>query len=115
MNLITLDEAKSYLRVDSGMDDELILSLLASAEKLSCDVARMNANEWKRACGEKPGTMALRGERLSHAEKDMLRSLLRSAVLYALGYLYEHREDADHHELVLTLRNILSSVREGVV
>ena len=74
MNLITLDEAKSYLRVDSGMDDELILSLLASAEKLSCDVARMNANEWKRACGEKPGTMALRGERLSHAEKDMLRS-----------------------------------------
>ena len=31
-----------------------------------------------------------------------------------LNELYEHREDADHHELVMTLRNLLSSVREGV-
>ncbi len=43
-----------------------------------------------------------------------LRSLIRTAVLYSLGYLYEHREEADHHDLVMTLRNLLSSVREGV-
>lgn len=33
---------------------------------------------------------------------------------YALGYLYEHREEADHHALTLTLRSVLFAVREGV-
>lgn len=40
---------------------------------------------------------------------------MRSAVLYALAYLFEHREEADHHELTLTLRSLLFSLREGVV
>ena len=29
--------------------------------------------------------------------------------------MFEHREDADHHELTLTLRSLLFAVREGVV
>lgn len=33
-------------------------------------------------------------------------------MLYTLAYLYEHREEADHHALVLTLRNLLVGVRE---
>ena len=36
------------------------------------------------------------------------------AILYAFGYLYEHREEADHHALLLTLRSLLFAVREGV-
>ena len=40
---------------------------------------------------------------------------MRVAILYALGYLYEHREEADHHSLTLTLRSLLFSIREGVV
>ena len=32
----------------------------------------------------------------------------------ALGYLYEHRDEADHKQLMLTLRSILFAVREGV-
>ena len=36
------------------------------------------------------------------------------AILYALGYLYEHRDEADHKQLMLTLRSILFAVREGV-
>ena len=47
MGLITLAEAKSYLRVDSVMDDDLIGSLLSSAEKITTDVARMSAAEWR--------------------------------------------------------------------
>ena len=43
------------------------------------------------------------------------RKLIRVAVLYAVGYLYEHREEADHHGLTLTLRSLLFSIREGVV
>ena len=33
---------------------------------------------------------------------------------YALGYLYEHRDEAGHHQLMLTLRSLLFAVREGV-
>ena len=33
------------------------------------------------------------------------------AVQYAAAYLYEHREDADHHQLVLDLRSLLFGVR----
>lgn len=40
---------------------------------------------------------------------------MKAAVLYALGYLYEHREEADHHSLVLTLRSLLFSIREGIL
>ena len=40
---------------------------------------------------------------------------MRVAILYALGFLFEHREDADHHDLALTLRSLLFAIREGVV
>ena len=42
-----------------------------------------------------------------------LRAALRVAVYYTLGYLYEHREEADHHGLLLTLRSLLFAIREG--
>ena len=38
----------------------------------------------------------------------------RIAVLYAVAYLYEHREEADHHELVTMLRSLLFGVRREV-
>lgn len=112
MSLITLTEAKNYLRVDSGMDDDLIISLLSSAEKLVTDIGRMTAAEWCAVCTEE--AVNIRGTDLDQAETAQLKALLISAVFYALGYLYEHREQADHHDLVMTLRNLLSSVREGV-
>ncbi len=114
MSLITLEEAKAYLRVDSTMEDDLIVGLLDSAEKISADVARMSAAEWDVLCEESTEVMTLRGTEILVAEILQLRSLLKAAVLYALGYLYEHREEADHHALMMTLRNLLSSVREGV-
>jgi hypothetical protein len=33
--------------------------------------------------------------------------------MYAAAYLYEHREEADHHAMLLTLRALLFGVREG--
>ena len=56
MSLITTDEAKIYLRVDSSMEDGLIESLLMTAEKISADVGRMSAAEWARGCRLKIGT-----------------------------------------------------------
>ena len=112
--MITLEEAKAYLRVDSSMEDSLIESLLQSAEKLTADVGRITAEEWGTLWNDETETMTIRDEDISNVSLVQLRSLLRTAIFYALGYLYEHREEADHHALVMTLRNLLSSVREGV-
>ncbi|MFR8293772.1 MAG: head-tail connector protein [Ruminococcus sp.] len=38
----------------------------------------------------------------------------KTAVMYATAYLYEHREDADHHTLTLTLRSLLFGNRREV-
>ncbi len=113
--LITLEEAKTYLRVDSVLEEPLILGLLPAAEKMVMDVARLDAGQWQSVCDPGIDTFTLRGTELSAAEIMMIRDLLRTAVFFTLGYLYEHREEADHHELVLTLRNLLFSVREGAL
>ena len=103
MALITLAEAKQYLRVDSADDDAMIESLLLSAGVLVKDVGRVSDETWE-AVNEDDGTGFIG-----------LRASLRIAILYTLGYLYEHREEADHHDLVITLRNLLFSVREGIL
>lgn len=109
---ITLDEAKKYLRVDSDYDDELITALLLSAESLCVDIARLSDEEWNAVCAEDEDEES--GVEAS-ATLTRNRNLMRIAILYTVGYLYEHREEADHHDLVITLRNILFSIREGVI
>ena len=105
MALITLEDAKNYLRVDTDDDDALIGSLLLSAGRLCADVARLTDDEWSRVNGE--------NHEDDSAEIISLRASLRVAVYFTLAYLYEHREEADHHALTLTLRSLLFSVREG--
>lgn len=113
MSMITMEEAKLYLRVYSSMDEQLINSLLNAAEKVTADVARMSAEEWEKLSDETTEEMTIRDNDLLVGEILQVRNLLKTAVLYALGYLYEHREEADHHDMMMTLRNLLSSVREG--
>ena len=113
-----MDEAKAYLRVDSGFEDDLIGTLLASSESLCMDVARLNLDEWVAIweyTDDSAETVRIRNSEKSPGEVLQMQKLLRVSVLFSLGYLYEHREEADHHELVLTLRNLLFSIREGVV
>lgn len=90
--MVTLQEAKNYLRVDHSEDDKLIQDLLLTAKKLCMDVGRMNE------------------EKLSENE-----DTVRTAMLFALGYLYENRNTADYKKLTLTLRSILFAQREGVI
>ena len=103
-SLVSLDEAKAYLRVDTADEDAMIGILLSAAEKLCVDVARLSEDEW---------------ETLSSGPEDVpltsVQETMRVAILYALGYLFEHREEADHHDLTLTLRSLLFAIREGVV
>lgn len=89
MMVVTLEEIKNYLRVDFAEDDGLLQSLLVTAERLCMDVAR---TEDKAAFSEEENA--------------------KTAVMYAAAYLYEHREEADHHALVLTLRALLFGSRK---
>ena len=89
--MLTLEEAKNYLRVDYADDDALISGLIATAQKLCMDVARMDDADQFAASGENAHT----------------------AMLYTVAYLYEHREEADHHALMRTLRAWLFGIRKG--
>ena len=110
MTFITLAEAKEYLRVDSSDEDAVIGSLLFAAGNLCRDVARLTDEQWADIDSDKCCS-----KYYSRAQMTDIRETLRVAVLYALGYLYEHREEADHHALTLTLRSLLFGIREGVV
>ena len=89
--LVSLTEAKNYLRVDSSDDDEFILSIIQTAEQLIADVSRQSED-----------ALSEQGE------------VVKIAQLYVIAYLYEHREKADHKELMLTLRSLMFGVRREV-
>lgn len=89
--MVTLEEAKNYLRVEHQEDDTLIQSLLLTASQMVMDVGRVSAEQYEQ-------------EKTCH-----------TATLYAVAYLYSHRENANHNDLLLTLRAMLFSQREGVI
>ena len=117
--IVTLETAKMYLRVDTSDEDALIGILLASAEQMVMDVVRIGHAEWneiQRVTADDDGNvLTVNTCAYSQGEIIQMRELLKIAILYAVGYLYEHREEADHHGLMLTLRNLLFAVREGVL
>ena len=87
--MVTLEEMKNYLRVDYGDDDALIEGMITAAKRQCMDILRTD---------EESG--------LQEAENG------KPAVMYTVAYLYEHREGADHHALVLTLRSLLFGSRK---
>lgn len=89
--IVTVEEMKSYLRVDFEDDDSLIENLISAAEKQCMDILRTD--------DEADLTAAQNG---------------KIAVMFTVAYLYEHREEADHHAMDLTLRALLfGSRKEG--
>ena len=90
--MITLKEAKNYLRVDYDEDDKLIHNLLSTSKQLVMDVGRMSEEEFS-----------------------VNEDTVRTAMLFALGYLYENRSNPDYHKLTLCLRSILFAQREGII
>lgn len=88
--ILTLEETKKYLRVDFDDDNELIESFIMTGEKLVADVLRVEPETFEQSVTEQT----------------------RLAALYAVAYLYEHREGADHHALVMSLRYLLFGERQ---
>ena len=89
MAVVTLDEMKNYLRVDFEDDDALMEGIITQSQQLCMDVARISdETEFE----EQP--------------------VAKIAVMYAVAYLYEHREEADMKALTLGLRALLFGIRE---
>ena len=86
--MISLEEAKKYLRVDAADEDDVIQQELGAAESLVASVLRKDSLD------------------------DTDSPIIVVAVLYALANLNEHREEADHHVLTITLRNLLFGERD---
>jgi uncharacterized phage protein (predicted DNA packaging) len=89
--VISLEEAKLYLRLDSNEDDALVTQLIEAAESLCMDIARID-----------------------HTELEAEAATTRIAVLYAVAYLYEHREEVNQIELLSTLKSLLFGARRVV-
>lgn len=85
--LISLAEAKTYLRVDYNDEDTIIQRFIDTGEKLVKDTLRT-------------------------PENNTATETQKVAVLFAVAYLFEHREDADMDELTKNLRYILMTERE---
>lgn len=89
--LVTLEEMKNYLRVDYEDDDELIKTLILSAQRICMDILRTD-------------------------DSSVLLNIenAKPAIMYTVAYLYDHREEADHHALTITLRSLLFGSRKEV-
>lgn len=86
---VTLEEAKGYLRVDSSDEDSFVLRLMDTADSLIQQVTRRDSEELK-----------------EH------ESIVRTAELYVIAYLFEHREEADHKAMTETLKYLLFGIRK---
>ena len=87
--IISIKEVKNYMRVDFEDDDELIEQLIDTAQKLCMEI--------------------IRTDDISVFESD--NSSYKTAVLYAVAYLYENREKPDYNLMKLTLRALLANYR----
>lgn len=84
--MVSLVEAKQYLKVEHDDEDGLIEQLLETSQQLCEDILRQS----------------------------IYSEVLKSAILYGVAYLYEHREDANHRELKETLYHLLLAERKDV-
>ena len=85
---VSLKEVKKFLRVDHNDDDSLIRSYIYAAESLCLDIMRTDDRT------------KLKSEKNA-----------KVAILYAVAYFYEHREEADYKALTLSLRALLFGSR----
>ena len=87
--MVTLEEMKQYLRIDHADDDGILSDVISAAQRICLAVARVTDEE-------------------AFAESQNAKI----AVMYAVAYLYEHREEADHKALTLSLRALLTDIRQ---
>lgn len=96
--VVTLEEAKLYLRIDSDEEDTLITNFILTAEEICEDILRYPLSEFK----EIPKTA-------------------KQAVLYAVANMYEKREGTYYYmksesgsisETINVMKLILANIRK---
>ena len=87
--VVTLEEAKLYLKVDGDEDNALITSCIGTAEELCQDILRFPISEFT----EVPDTV-------------------KQAALYAVGNLYEQRENTDMKSMIELMTRLLFAYRK---
>ena len=75
-------------RVECDVDESVLEGIIVQSRQICMDVARVTD--------------------LEEFEKQPVSKI---AVMYAVAYLYEHREDADHRALTVGLRALLFGIR----
>lgn len=88
--IVSVEEAKGYLRVDHCEDDDLIENFIISAQQLCMDI--------------------LRTDDIIVLEEDRNAKV---AVLYCVAYFYEHREETNYRTVALSLRALLGGNRKA--
>ena len=87
--IITLDEAKQYLRVDDDEDNTLITNLISSSEDLCEGILRCPISEFT-----------------------IIPEMVRQSVLYAVANLYENRENVDMKAVLDVMTRLLFAYRK---
>ena len=88
---VTIDECKNYLKVDTDDDDNLIEILMDASIRIVKDMLRVE-------------------DFTTFKKKE--KQQIRTAIFYTLHFLYDERGNANHKDLMLTLRALLSNLRE---
>ncbi len=89
MAAITLVEAKTYLRIDNKVEDDLVTKLVGSATATVENVLRQPLSTF-----------------------DPLLMIFTRQFFYTVAYLYEYRETADFDAMIKFLRAILAPYRK---
>ncbi len=86
--VISLDEAKLYLRVDGDEEDTLITNFISTAEELCADILRCPL-----------------------ADFTVIPEAVKQSVLYAVANLYEERERVDIKAVIDVIARLLFAYR----
>lgn len=87
--VVTLEEVKTYLRVDGDEEDMLITSFLITAEEMCEGVLRYTLDELT-----------------------LVPETVKQAVLYIISQLYENREQVQIDEVLEVVKYLLFSYRK---
>ena len=87
--VISLDEVKTYLRVDGDSEDALITSFICSAEEMCEGIIRY-----------------------SLADLETVPEIIKQAIYYGVACLYEQREKVEAKEVLEVMKNLLFSYRK---
>lgn len=87
--IITLDEAKLYLKVEGTYDDALIVSCIGAAEEICHSILRYPLTDF-----------------------ETLPETVRQAILFAVANFYEQRELLASKEMIDLMARLLFAYRE---